>query len=227
MNRFLIRVGMACATFVLGVACAAIFAPKLRSCVIDLQQSAPPARTASDACEPLYDPKRVNDTIGNSSGDYFQRGNPDLFRAFQELPLYAMPDCVDEAYSLTFIPSFHPPVLVRVWRVGDQSFLVAKRLDRPGGYYAFGNLKESNTRPLTETEWRELTGGFTRAKYWDLPETANEPLIEDGAAWILDGWNLRYYHRVIRRIPNDDLAEISKRLIQLSGLDTAHDVYLP
>jgi len=174
----------------------------------------------------VYDPKRLNETIGVHGGDYLQRGNANLFRAFQELPLYTMPDCVDEAYSLTFIPSFHPPVLVRVWRVGDQFFLLAKRLNRRDGD-PFGIVEDSNARRLTGTEWREVTSRFTRANYWGLPETMDEPLLEDGAAWILDGWNLRNYHRVIRRIPNHDLADISKRLIQLSGLDTAHDVYLP
>jgi len=230
MNRFLIRGAVAFATFVLGVACVSISAPKLRSCVIDFtdnQQSSPVRTIPPQTCEPVYDANRVKQlTREHDISDFPEPDDRDLFRAFQELPLYAMPDCVDEAYSLTFLPSFHPPVLVRVWRVGDQSFLAAKRLDRPPGY-RFGNLKESNLRPLTDTEWREVTGRFGRANYWDLAETVNEPLMDDGAAWILDGWNLRNYHRVIRRIPNNDLAEISKRLIQLSRLDTAHDVYLP
>ena len=228
MNRFLIRGAVAFATFVLGVACAAISAPKLRSCVIDFadNQQSSPVRTLQ-TCEPVYDASRVNSlTREHKLSDFPQPDDRALLRAFQELPLYAMPDCVDESYSLTFIPSFHPAVLVRVWRVGDQSFIIAKRLDRAAGY-TFGNLKESNARPLTDTEWRDVTGRFVRANYWNLEETINEPLMNDGAAWILDGWNSKKYHRVIRRIPSDDLAEISKRLIQLSGLDTAHDVYLP
>ena len=230
MNRFLIRGTVAFATFVLGVACAGRFAPKLQSCVIDLtdhQRSASPTKTASHKCEPVYDADRVKELTRED--DYSDFPKPDdrgLFRAFQELPLFAMPDCVDEAYSLTFLPSFHPPILVRIWRGGDQYFLLAKRLDHRGGH-PFGGVDESNARPLTRAEWRELTDWFIRANYWELPETTEEPLMEDGATWILDGWNFRNYHRVIRRIPNDDLAEISQRFIQLSGLDTAHDLYLP
>src|SRR6476620_11400553 len=102
MNRFLIRVAMACATFVLGVACAGMFAPKLRSCVIDLtdhQQSAPATRTASHTCEPVYDARRVKElTREHDYSDFPKPDDRDLFRAFQELPINAMPDCVDEAY---------------------------------------------------------------------------------------------------------------------------------
>lgn len=230
MNRFLIRGAVAFATFMLGVACVTISAPKLRSCLItftDNPQSAPVHNAPPQTCQPVYDARRLKElTREHDKSDFPWPDDRDLFRAFEELPLEGMPQCVDEAYSLTFLPSFHPPVLVRVWRVGDQSFLVAKRLDRPAGYWC-GNLKESNARSLTDTEWRDVRGRFARAKYWDLPEMINEPLMDDGAAWVLDGLNSRTYHRVIRRIPNDDLADISKRLIQLSGLDTAHDVYLP
>ena len=230
MNRFLIRVAVACATFVLGVASVMISAPRLRSCVInfaDNQQSAPIRTIPPHACEPVYDAHRLKElTPAHDYSDFPKPDDRDLFRAFQEVPLNAMPDCVDEAYSLTFLPSFHPPVLVRVWRVGDQYFLLAKRLDHRSGQ-PFGSVEESNARPLTRTEWRELTDRFSSANYWELPETTNEPLSEDGATWILDGWNFRNYHRVVRRIPYGDYAEISKRFIQLSGLDTAHDLYLP
>ena len=78
-----------------------------------------------------------------------ENDDPQLFSAFQELPLYTMPDCVDEAYSLTWIPSFHEPVLVRVWRSGDRAFMVAKRLDNKG-WSRFGKVSESNSRPLTK-----------------------------------------------------------------------------
>ena len=210
MNRFLIRAAVACTTFVLGVACTGIWITK--------PPSVPIANKLPKKCEPFYDANVVQEAIAEND-------DPDWFRAFQELPLYAMPACVDEAYSLAWIPSFHEPVLVRVWRVGDESFLTAKKLDSKG--YRFGSLKESYARSLTKAEWRDITDRLIRANFWQLSETTNDPVPNDGAVWFLDGWNSRQYHWVSRRIPKDQYAEICKRLIQLSGLETGHDLYLP
>lgn len=149
-----------------------------------------------------------------------------MYRAFQELPLYTMPDCVDEAYSLTWIPSFHEPVLVRVWRSGDQAFLVAKRLDSKGPS-GFGKLKEANVRPLTNFEWRDLTETLKRNSYWELSSTTPEIIPNDGAVWLFDGLRSKQFHEVIRWVPNESYAEICKHLIRLSGLETAHALYLP
>ena len=210
MNRFLLRAVVACTTFVLGVACTGIWMTK--------PPSVPIAQTLPKKCKPAYDANVVKEAIAENEA-------PDWFRAFQELPLYAMPDCIDEAYSLTWIPSFHEPVLVRVWRVGDESFLTAKKLDSKG--YRFGSINESYARSLTRAEWREITDRLVRANFWQLSETTSDPVPDDGAVWLLDGWNSRQYHWVSRRVPKDEYAEICKRLIQLSGLETAHDLYLP
>src|SRR5687768_2963535 len=113
MKQFLIRLAIAGSAFVIGLTFASIWISK--------RQPSPVNEVPSTRCAPVYDPILVK-------GKIRENDDPDLFRAFQELPLYAMPDCVDEAYSLTWIPSFHEPVLVRVWRVGDESFLGAKSL---------------------------------------------------------------------------------------------------
>jgi hypothetical protein len=155
-----------------------------------------------------------------------ENDGPDLFRAFQELPVYALPDCVEEAYSLTWIPSSHAPVFVRVWRTGDQAFIVAKALDSKG-WSKFGNVRESNSRPLTKFEWRDFSDLLRRASYWELPETVDEIVPQDGAVWLVDGLRSKQYHWARRRVPKAQYAEICKHLIRLSGLETAHALYLP
>ena len=137
-----------------------------------------------------------------------------------------MPDCVDEAYSLTWIPSFHAPALVRVWRSGDQAFMVAKGLDTQG-WSKFGKVKEANSRPLTNFEWRDFTDLLNRKSYWELTSTADEISPQDGAVWLIDGLRSRKFHWVRRRVPNEAYGEICKHLIRLSGLETAHALYLP
>lgn len=211
MKVFLIRLAIAGSAFVLGLAFASIWIAKRQPRHVN--------QIPAGRCAPAYDAILVNEKIRDND-------DPDLFEAFKELPLYAMPDCVDEAYSLTWIPSFHEPALVRVWRVGDESFMSAKSLSSKG-WAKFGNLKETNARSLTKSEWREIKDLVTPAGYWQFAETVEEIIPNDGAVWLLDGLNARQYHWARRRVPKDQYAEICKRLIQLSGLETAHALYLP
>lgn len=211
MKRFLIRAAICCSTFILGIAFAGIWSSR--------RQPSPVTQTPPNKCVPVYDATLLERKL-------HEIDDPQLFGAFKELPLYAMPDCVDEAYLLIWIPSFHAPVIVRVWRVGDEFFMIGKSLDSKG-WSEFGNLKESNGRSLTKSEWRDITDLLTHAEYWQLSETVDESLPQDGAVWLLDGLKSKQYHWVRRRVPNDRYAEICKRLIQLSGLETAHDLYLP
>ena len=150
---------------------------------------------------------------------------PRLYASFEEPPLYAMPACVDEAYGLTWIPSFHESVMVRVWRTGDRYFMRAKQLD--GRDWLNGRVKETNARALTVAEWHDLLTLLNRNSFLDLPSTIDEVLPNDGAAWLVDGVRAKEYHWVRRRVPNEQFAEIAKHLIRLSGLQTAHALYLP
>ena len=180
---------------------------------------APTATIASPTdCTPLYDSSVVAKQIKEND-------DPQFFDAFQELPLYAMPACVDEAYSLTWIPSFHAPVFVRVWRSGDRYFMVGKDLDSKN-WSKFGKIKQTNARNLTAFEWRDLIDSINRASYWTMLSTVDEPSLNDGAVWLIDGLRAKEYHWVRRRVPDDQFGELAKHLIRLSGLETA-PTYLP
>jgi hypothetical protein len=209
VKRILIRAITAVIAFALGVASAATWIKSPSKIVVP---------TPSSDCAHRYDENVIARNLR-------ELDDPELFRAFQELPLYALPDCVDEAYSLTWIPSFHEPVLVRVWRSADQAFLVAKSLDSKGPS-RLGKVKEANVRPLTNFEWRDFTETLKRNSYWELSSTTTEILPNDGAVWLLDGLRSKSFHWVIRRVPNESYAEICKHLIRLSGLETAHALYL-
>ena len=176
-----------------------------------------PTNTPPD-CIPVYDSALVTKQIKDND-------DPKLYATFEELPLYLMPACVDEAYSLTWIPSFHAPVMVRVWRSGNHFLMRAKQLD--GRDWRTGHVKDTNARELTASEWHDFTDLLQRDSFWNLPSTIDEVLPNDGAAWFVDGLRSKEYHWVRRRVPNEQFAEISKHLIQLSGLKTAHALYLP
>ena len=66
-----------------------------------------PTNNPANDCAPVYDATLVAKQIKPTD-------EPKLYSSFEEPPLYAMPACIDEAYGLTWIPSFHAPVMVRV-----------------------------------------------------------------------------------------------------------------
>lgn len=211
MKQVLIKISTAMLAFAVGVAATAIWSLRRPEAV---PNPSPPMN-----CAIPFDPTLLTRTI-------HENDDPELFKAFQEMPLYVMPSCVDEAYSLTWIPSFHSPVFVRIWRVGDQAFMVGKSLDSKG-WSKFESIRESNARALTRFEWRDFTDVVNRTDYWQLPETTDEAIPQDGAVWLIDGLKSKQYHWVGRRVPNDQFADLARHLIRLSGLETAHDLYLP
>ena len=210
MKQILIRISAALIAFALGVATTAIWTSTRPAPLLN--------PLPSRDCSITFDPTLLAKTI-------HENDDPELFKALKEMPLYAMPSCIDEAYSLMWIPSFNSPVFVRVWRIGDQGFMVAKTLDSKG-WSKFENLRESNARALTNFEWRDFTDLVNRTNYWELPETTDEVIPEDGAVWLIDGLKSKRYHWVRRQVPNDQFEDLSRHLIRLSGLETAHDLYL-
>lgn len=210
MTGILHRLIIALIAFAIGIASNAIW--------LSMGLSTLRTPLAAADCAPQYDADFIAKSLR-------EEDDPQFFSAFQELPIYAMPACVDEAYSLAWISSFHGPVLVQVWRSGDRAFMVAKGLDSKG-WSKFGNVDRANSRPLTNFEWRDFTDLLNRASYWNLPSTVNEINPQDGAVWLVDGLRTKQYHWVRRRVPRDQYAEICKHLIRLSGLETDHDLYL-
>ncbi len=198
--------------------CFAVGFTSYTSCISDRTPAVPPVVWTSD-CTPLYDATFVRERL-------HEEDDPKLFAEFQEPPLYTLPDCVDEAYSLIWIPSFHPPVMVRLWRSGDRAFMVAKKLDS-NKWSSSNTIQETNFRALTPYEWRAFTDLLDHSSFWELPSTIDEVEPDDGAVWLINGLRGKQFSWVRRRVPNEQFADISKNLIRLSGLETAHALYLP
>lgn len=86
MKRIFLLALTALVSFAVGIASATIWISKHSPTV--------PPVASSNNCTPVYDATFVGKRINEND-------DPQLFAAFQEPPLYTMPDCVDEAYSLT------------------------------------------------------------------------------------------------------------------------------
>lgn len=149
----------------------------------------------------------------------------EILSPFDRVPPPSIPEYVDEAYSLTWIPSFGAPVRVDVWRCGLRAFMSAKSLDNLRTS-SVGELR-ATARTLTDFEWREFTRLLDQASYWNVSSKVDEVFPEDGAVWFLDGFRNENHHWVQRFVPNAEFAELCKYLMRLSGLETAHSLYLP
>ena len=209
MRKLPLLIAVAIISFGIGVASAAVWIAT---------RPAPPIPVVSlNDCTPRYDGKLVAKQIKEND-------DPQFFAAFQELPLYAMPDCVDEAYSLEWIPSFNGPVLVRVWRTQNRYFMVAKVLDSKG-WSKLGEIAATNTRELTPFEWSSFTDLLMWNSFWTIASTVNEASPNDGAVWLINGLRAKEYHWVRRRVPDDRISGPSEYLIRLSGLPTGYELY--
>ena len=236
MKRFSLRLTIALATFFVGVGIVALWFFNRTDSVVDL------APKTLD-CQPQYSEnfnasdykgiltrrvytinankttKRVSDEEANAEAA------ANLFARFREMPLAKLPACVDESYRLTWIPTFHAPTVIRVWRSGDKYFIVTKRLNGKGGY-GLGDLETEQTRSLTAEEWQSFETLIYQASYWKTPSTIEEPIPHDGATWTFEGFSGGKFHSVHRVTPSKELSQIFKKLFDLTGVKTEHELYL-
>ncbi len=153
------------------------------------------------------------------------KATADLFSRFKEIPLKKLPTCVEEIYRLTWIPTFHAPTTIRIWMSEDKYFITIKRLSGKGGY-ELGNLELEKTHSLTLEKWQQIQNSIENGNYWETSSLTVEPMLHDGAGWLLEGRNKSRYHYIYRRIPSKDLTIIFKTFFEFSEIKTEHELYL-
>jgi hypothetical protein len=135
-----------------------------------------------------------------------------------------------EIFRLSWIPSFHPTVIVRVERNESQYVLVAKRLTGAGGYEP-GKVGEQVRRPLERSEWNAFNRHLKAANFWSMQpdeppkftENGEQVIGTDGSQWFLEGASRTEYHFVDRWFIEDypSYFRACLCLLALSGLPTA------
>ena len=208
MKKLILRLAIAIFTFIIGVAAAGLWTIRHYS------------RNEVSLGEPDCIPKYV--AAASSSPNRGGRGSV-LYR-FQEMPVEELPTCVDESYRLIWIPTFHAPVAVRIWRSGEKQFLVTKQLGGRGGY-GRGQLVFQDLRSLSDDEWNEFMRLLRQSGYWDLPPQDELPPPEDGATWIIEGLRNGKHHQVSRLTPGMEFRDACVYLVKLSGLKTEIEKY--
>lgn len=125
----------------------------------------------------------------------------------------------DEVLRFTWLPSFHPPVFVRVETRGKTSRLIAKTLRERRGS-ADNGVARTAERDLTATELRDLKALVKASDLDSLPakQCMDEGVQLDGANWLFEHAGPRDYRLVERWNPNGaPLRALGEYMLKLTG----------
>jgi hypothetical protein len=140
-----------------------------------------------------------------------------------EPSLLSFDDCEGEAYRFLWLRAFNEPLVIRVWRQGEQQFMTVKRLERSCSSawdcVDFRSSINAQTRLLTAAEWTNFVVLLNRASYWTMPVQAQAPSAHT-TEWILEGRRDCRYFLVARRSPDDlDYRAACLYLLKLARLN--------
>jgi hypothetical protein len=123
-----------------------------------------------------------------------------------------------ESYRLLVLPTWAPPVAVRVMLKETRATLTVAMLSGAGGYDP-GRLRVKVRRQLFTAEHRELRLALSALRLWSTPTRDDERFGADGTRWILEGRSAQAYHVVDRWFPEaGPFRDVADLLTRLAGL---------
>jgi hypothetical protein len=153
-------------------------------------------RQAGQASRPCRTSTKVfaSTPLADREGWYGQH-----LRALGERPLCGL---AAEVYRLTWVPSFHPTIVVRVEHDSAGYLLRAKRESGAGGYEP-GQLAVDTSIRLVKSDVAVLRRLLGAARFWSLPSkpAPDGTVGTDGAQWVMEGLVAGRYHVVDRWSP--------------------------
>ena len=123
----------------------------------------------------------------------------------------------NEVYRFTWLRSFHPKVVVRVWSDNGVRMLTVKEIfdDNESRVARMGVYQ---SRRLKEEEWAEFARLLDQACVWTLRSISEDVIANDGAWWIFEATLPGHYQVVNRQSPEESYRELCLYLLKLSGL---------
>lgn len=133
----------------------------------------------------------------------------------------------DPTWMIRFLllPTWGPPLSVRVEEKGETARIIGKRLGGQGGYDP-GHLVQTVQRELSPTEWQTLRQLFESIRFSELPTKASHEGL-DGEQWILEASATTGYHLAVRWSANSfdpkkrgtlEFVNICESLLKLASL---------
>jgi len=120
---------------------------------------------------PQHPPECASEFNAEITGDIGSAWRTKFLARLRELPLKDSTANVDETYRLIWIPTFHKPTVIRIWRSGENYYIVTKRLNRKNDL-TIGNLKFDQTRSLTAEKWHSFVSLINQSCFWNAPSIA-------------------------------------------------------
>lgn len=224
MSNFSPRiVAVALCTFIVGVSVSLIWLAYYKD-----------SRRVSDGRQPCV-PRFDMQSVSEGKADYYfpqgtfddvnvrhrvSSGLAEFFVSAKEPSLFRLSACVNESYRFSWFRTFRVPVIIRVWRSGDNKFLVIKQLSEMSGY-GVGELTSENIRPLSESEWNNFLNLLNQSSYWSLPMSVETRHAYDPTLWVLEGVREQQYKIVIREnLDNEAYQRTCVYLLELAGLES-------
>jgi hypothetical protein len=107
-------------------------------------------------------------------------------------------DTTTETYRFLWVPGFHKPVCVRIWKDRSGITLRIVRLS-PSRGLKIGHIERDDTFALTPAQWDDFLELLSEAGFWDMSTTnPNDPNFSDASGWVLEGKAVGKYHEVSR-----------------------------
>jgi hypothetical protein len=174
--------------------------------------------------------KQKHLNLGATHGFYFPEDKIDEFRnkwyswhlaTASEPVLFSSADRGLEIYRFLWLRTFHNPIVLRITKTADATYLTVKRLDGKGGYSP-GKIDVDTQKPISASQWNKFRALLSDSSFWDMPskEPKKQFARADGALWILEGVHRRRYHFVHRHIIEDEpnFQKICLYLLSLSEI---------
>ena len=227
MPKITLRLAIAFFTFAIGIAATALWLTRRAHKVETPARPACQWLASGDNISYNRFPNDVYFPAGvfmpdESSEKYGARDSSSLLHTMDEPSLSSLNDNNLEVYRFLWRRSFHPPVVIRLWRSGDERCMSVKQADRimtDNEYEYSDKLTVNNTRPLTKGEWEGFIDLIEDSQFWSMAAGAAGPTADDGARWMIEGMRNQKYHVVNRHNPNDDAyRQAGIYLIRISGI---------
>jgi hypothetical protein len=154
-------------------------------------------------------------TFGRQSARYSR------FLAFPNDPsvkAFAQENPGATAYQLTWTPTFHHAVRVRIDWKDNGATLRARVLDGKAGYDP-GQVAIDKRVFLGPQQVKELDRHLEEAAFWTMPtEEKMDGRVEDGDTLFLEGVKWGSYHAVSRVLPDPAYTKLCHHVLDLTGL---------
>lgn len=121
-----------------------------------------------------------------------------------------------EIFRMTYSPSFHDDICIRVECVNEKVNLYWKINKKNKGYTE--GISKEGVKELSQETWNYFLQLLEEFNFVNLPNASNSLIFCDGASWFLEYKTNDLYKAVYHRIPSRDIEVLSLYLLELSGV---------